>query len=92
MSSGLVAAVQAVEFGTLEVYVRDGCPHCKAAKQFLPQVVAQRPQLRIVYHSLDQDPNARNELINLSVKAGIWPPGVPTFVMHGKVLTGFDDA
>lgn len=80
-----------VDLGVLEVYVRDGCPHCAEAKQFLPQVAKQRPHLSIVYRSLDKDPRARTELINLSQRAGIWPPGVPTFVMHGKVMSGFGD-
>jgi len=80
------------ELGVLQVYVRDGCPHCAEAKKFLPQAAAKRPHLKIVFRSLDQDPSARIELINLSRNAGIWPPGVPTFAMHGKVLVGFGDA
>lgn len=85
-------AVNPQEMGMLQVFVRDGCPHCAEAKKFLPQVAAQRPHLKIVFRSLDQDPGARIELINLSRNAGIWPPGVPTFAMHGKVLVGFGDA
>lgn len=76
----------------LVVFVRDGCPHCAEAKRFLPQLAKQRPHLNIVFRSLDREPAARVDLINLSRQAGIWPPGVPTFVMHGKVLVGFDDA
>lgn len=87
-----MAVDQSGQQGLLLVYVRDGCPHCAEAKKFLPQIAAQRPQLNIVYRSLDQDPAARTELITLSQRAGIWPPGVPTFVMHGKVLVGFNDA
>lgn len=78
--------------GALVVFVRDGCPHCAEAKRFLPQLAEQRPHFRIVFRSLDREPSARDDLINLSRQAGIWPPGVPTFVMHGKVLVGFDDA
>lgn len=77
--------------GVLEVYVRDGCPHCAAAKQFLPKVAEQRPHLKIVYHSLDKEPDARKALILISQQAGIWPPGVPTFVMSGKAISGFAD-
>ncbi|MDD2762130.1 MAG: glutaredoxin domain-containing protein, partial [Methylomonas sp.] len=78
--------------GVLQVFVSEGCPHCADAKKFLPEVARQRPHLKIVYRSLDQEPDARAELIDLSRQAGIWPPGVPTFVMHGKVLSGFGDA
>lgn len=90
--SGFATAETKPEIGILQVYVRDGCPHCAEAKQFLPQVGAQRPYLKIVYRSLDQEPSARTELIELSQRAGIWPPGVPTFVMRDKVLVGFHDA
>jgi glutaredoxin len=85
-------AVDSAAPGVLRVYVREGCPHCAEAKKFLPRVVEQRPHLKIVYRSLDQDPSARIELITLSQQHGLWPPGVPTFVMHDKVLVGFNDA
>ncbi len=95
VSSGALIGNETVaktDVAALVVYVRDGCPHCAEAKLFLPKVSEQRPGLNIVYRSLDQDPSARDELIKLSQQAGIWPPGVPTFVMHGKVLVGFHDA
>lgn len=88
----LAKAGNSMELGVLQVYVRDGCPHCAEAKKFLPEVAKKRPHLKIVYRSLDQDPSARAELISLSQKAGLWPPGVPTFVMHGKAIAGFNDA
>lgn len=86
------AAAGSDQVGVLRVYIREGCPHCAEAKKFLPRVVEQRPHLKIVYRSLDQDPGARGELISLSQQHGIWPPGVPTFVMHDKLLVGFNDA
>ncbi len=76
----------------LVVYVRDGCPHCADAKVFLEQLARERPQLRIVFRAVDQDPSARDELIALSRSAGVWPPGVPTFAVNGRVLVGFGDA
>lgn len=76
----------------LVVYVRDGCPHCADAKVFLEQLARERPQLRIVFRAVDQDPSARDELLALSRNAGVWPPGVPTFSVDGRVLVGFGDA
>ncbi|WP_323844215.1 glutaredoxin domain-containing protein [Microbulbifer magnicolonia] len=73
----------------LEVFVRDGCPHCAEAKKYLPQFARARPQLRIVYRSLDDDPRAADDLARHSRRAGEWPPGVPTFVIDGRVLVGF---
>ncbi len=78
--------------GALEVFVRDGCPHCADAKIFLAKLSSERPGLRIVYRSVDSDAAARAELEQRSRDAGIWPPGVPTFVVDNRILVGFDDA
>jgi glutaredoxin len=76
----------------LDVYVSDRCPHCAAAKDYLPTLVAAFPQLKVQVHSLEQDRNARAELERLSRQAGIWPPGVPTFVIDGRLSVGFGGA
>jgi len=76
--------------GVLEVFVRDGCPHCADAKAFLPEFANERPWLQIVYRSVDRDQSARDDLVRHSRNAGIWPPGVPTFVFNGQVVTGFE--
>lgn len=75
---------------TLEVFVRDGCPHCADAKAFLGNLSSARPDLSIVYRPVDRDPAAREALFTLSERAGVWPPGVPTFVIDGRVMAGFD--
>jgi len=75
----------------LQVFVREGCPHCAAAKVFLAQLARERPSLRIVYRQVDEDAQARDELVAVSRAAGAWPPGVPTFVVGDRVLVGFDD-
>ncbi|GAB3375580.1 glutaredoxin family protein [Azotobacter armeniacus] len=77
---------------TMEVFVRDGCPHCSAAKVFLVELAAGRPELRIVLRPVDRDAAAREDLLRISRKAGVWPPGVPTFVIGERVLVGFDSA
>ena len=74
----------------LEVFVRDGCPHCADAKEFLPAFSRERPWLRIVYRSIDGDAAALDDLVRHSRSAGIWPPGVPTFVYDGRVVVGFE--
>ena len=74
----------------LEVFVRDGCPHCADAKAFLPAFARERPWLHIVYRSIDGDAAALDDLVRHSRSAGIWPPGVPTFVFDGRVFAGFE--
>jgi glutaredoxin len=72
--------------------VRTGCPHCADAKVFLEEEAADRPWLRVVYRAVDQDPSAADDLRRIFQELGVWPPGVPTFVMNDHVLVGFDDA
>lgn len=76
----------------LVVYVRDGCPHCAAAKAFLAELAGKRPDLRIDYRPIDRDPVARDELRELFRREQLGPPGVPTFVWDGKTLVGFHEA
>ncbi len=76
----------------LEVFVREGCPHCAAAEAYLPTLASERPGLQIVLRSVDGDSAARDDLARHSRNAGIWPPGVPTFVVDGRVLVGFESA
>lgn len=75
---------------TLHVYVQRGCPHCADAKRFLDGVQVERPALRVIYHDVIADQAARDALIALSKRAGIWPPGVPTFVLGERVISGFE--
>jgi glutaredoxin len=76
----------------LDIFVRDGCPHCTEAKKFLPNLAKHYPQLQLVVHSIDQSPSAKQELIERSKKAGVWPPGVPTFIFSNRVHVGFNSA
>jgi hypothetical protein len=76
----------------LEVFVRDDCPHCAKAKKFLLEFGSERPWLRIVYRSVDHDVSARDDLMQYSQKAGVWPPGVPAFHFKDQLLVGFDNA
>ncbi|MDD3762037.1 MAG: glutaredoxin family protein [Nevskiales bacterium] len=76
----------------LIVYVREGCPHCRDAKAYLETLGTQRPELTIVLRDVGRDPVARVELETRSRLAGIWPPGVPTFVYRDRTLVGFATA
>jgi glutaredoxin len=77
---------------TLQVFVREGCPHCADAKVFLDDLARRRPGLRVELRDVERDPRALAELETVSRAVGVWPPGVPTFVIGGRVLVGFDDA
>ena len=85
----LPVQAQVEQVSTLLVYVRDGCPRCADAKVFLAKLAQQRPAVQIVFRPVDTDSTALSELLELSRANGIWPPGVPTFAMEGRIMVGF---
>lgn len=84
------ATAFAADGPVLEVFVQAGCPHCAAAKEMLPVFQRDHPDLEIVYRDVAEDDAALEALMQHSRKAGVWPPGVPTFVIGDLVLVGFD--
>jgi glutaredoxin len=75
----------------LQVYVYEGCPHCAKAREFLERLAAEQPDVRIVYRDVHADASASEELARRSQAAGVWPPGVPTFIYGDSVLVGYED-
>ncbi len=64
---------QTPESPVLEVFVRQGCPHCADAKAYLPLFARERPWLRLTYHAVDENPSARDALVRITERAGHWP-------------------
>ena len=73
----------------LQVFVRPGCPHCEAAKRFLPGLQRRRPELHIRLRDISQDPQALRELTELAERFGLQPIGVPAFYLRDKLIVGF---
>lgn len=86
ISTPLTAAAQT----TIEVFTRPGCGHCAAARRFLADEARTRPDVIVVTHDVSSDRQALQRLHRLSARAGITTPGVPTFVINGRVVVGFD--
>lgn len=75
----------------LEVFTRDGCPHCAAAKEYLAVLQRERPHLLIVWRDVGRDPDASARLRQLAVEHGATAVGVPAFLLKGELLIGFRD-
>lgn len=69
-----------------------GCPHCRAAHAYLDALRARRPELAILEHDVAADPASFEELRARSQQAGIDMVGVPSFLVRGTFLVGFDSA
>jgi hypothetical protein len=82
------AAVDGARQQVLEVFVRETCRSCADAKRYLPDFVAQRPGLVVVYRDVGEDPGALEELFRHAETAGRGA-AVPLFHIDGRLLFGF---
>jgi len=73
----------------IEVFVREGCPHCAAAKRFLDELQQERPGLRVSIRDIARDPEALVRLQILAAHRGVRTLGVPAFFLQGELLVGF---
>jgi glutaredoxin len=76
----------------IEVFTRDGCPRCAAAKEFLAGLEAKRPGVAVVERDVVRDPQALARLRELARERRIGALSVPTFVVGDEVVVGFESA
>lgn len=76
----------------LEVFVRQGCPHCDKAKSYLTRLKQQYPKVTVTIRDIGEDPQALLRLKTLAAKFGISQLGVPAFYARGVLLIGFESA
>ncbi|MGJ0490519.1 glutaredoxin family protein [Methylobacter sp.] len=74
----------------IEVFVREGCPHCEKAEEFLKILAFEQPQLRIVVRDIHRDPGALERLKHIAETTGA-NLSVPTFYVHGQTIVGYTD-
>ncbi|WP_027157044.1 glutaredoxin family protein [Methylobacter luteus] len=74
----------------IEVFVREGCPHCEKAEEFLKILAFEQPQLRIVVRDIHRDPGALERLKHIAETTGA-NLSVPTFYVHGQTIVGYAD-
>lgn len=81
----------AVHPADIEVFVRNGCPHCAKAEQFLQTLKRERPTLRIVIHDVEQEPAALAQLQRLAKSQDVRTVKVPAFQVGGQLIVGYSD-
>ena len=62
LTPSLAPAQPGVAGAELQVFVREGCPHCAAAKAFLPELQKRRPEIQVRLRPLESDPAAIDDL------------------------------
>lgn len=91
LTNQLIPSAAAASPPEIEVFVRDGCPHCEAARNFLGELAREQPGLHVTVLDVRRNPDALARLIELSTKAGISQPGVPAFLIGSELIIGFDN-
>jgi glutaredoxin len=81
----------AQQLADIEVFVREGCPHCEKAKAFLTALALERPDLRINLRDVSQDAGALQRLREISKAHGINRLSVPAFYLNGHIILGYSD-
>ena len=76
----------------IEVFMREGCPACSAAKRFLDDSQRERPELRVIYHDVERDPEALARLQALADQREVQALGLPAFYLRGELFIGYVSA
>ncbi len=84
-------APDAARQDTIEVFVREGCPHCAKAEEFLARLARERPALRIVIRDVVAEPPALERLQELARTHGAGAPRVPAFLIGGQMIFGYSE-
>jgi len=85
------SSVSAVQSADIEVFVRNGCPHCVKAELFLQDLKKEQPALRIVIHDVAEEPAALEQLQQLAKNQGVRVVKVPAFQVGSQLIIGFSD-
>ena len=85
------SSVSNVPSADIEVFVRNGCPHCAKAELFLQALKREQPALRIVIHDVSQEPAALEQLQLLAKNQGESTVRVPVFQVGGQLIIGYSD-
>jgi glutaredoxin len=73
----------------IEVFVREGCPHCAEAEAFLATLGRERPELRIVVRDVGRDPAALARLKERATPGGAGNIRVPAIFVGDRMIVGY---
>ncbi len=88
--AGASAAADSARPADIEVFVREGCPHCAKAKEFLAGLQQERPGLRIALLDVGKEAAAMERLQRIAAQHGV-TPRVPAFLVDGQLIIGYSE-
>jgi glutaredoxin len=75
----------------IEVFVRNGCPHCAKAELYLQTLKQEQPSLKIIIRDVVQEPAALERLQHLAKNQETGTARVPAFNVGGQLIVGYSD-
>jgi glutaredoxin len=91
----LVAVVPSVSAAAdrdaVEAFVREGCPHCAKAEEFLARLQKEQPGLRIVIRDVQKEPAAMGRLKQLAREQKVGVLRVPAIYAGGQLIIGYSE-
>ncbi|MFN0196006.1 MAG: hypothetical protein ACKVT0_04630 [Planctomycetaceae bacterium] len=76
---------------TINAYVREGCPHCAAAKQFLPDLARRYPAFRLQFHDVVADERALERMEAVIEKYRRQASSLPVIQICNQLVIGYDE-
>jgi glutaredoxin len=76
---------------TIEAFVREGCPHCEKAEEFLDRLQREQPGLRVVVRDVQKEPAALERLKELASKQPGGAARVPAIYVGGQLIVGYSE-
>lgn len=76
---------------TIEVFVREGCPHCAKAELFLKKLKQEQPSLNIITRDVGKEPVALERLQQLGQNQRTGTVRVPAFHVGKDLIIGYSD-
>jgi len=75
----------------IDVFVREGCPHCAKAELFLQTLQHEQPELHIRIRDIQRDPAALQRLKEIAETQRVGIIRVPAFYLNGHLIVGYSD-
>jgi len=75
----------------IEIFVRDDCPPCEKAKEFIAKLHSLQPQLKIIFRDVRKEPAALELLKRMVQNQGGDAIDYPAFVIGGQLIIGFTE-
>ena len=86
----ILSSVFNVKAESIELFSREGCPHCVDAKKFLTQLQQEQPLLQITIHDIEKESLALAHLQILAQQQNL-STRVPAFYVNGQLIVGYTD-